>query len=102
MSDYTFRAGFLFCGLGAGARGFVLSRASLGHHRARFVNVGGIDNDPLACRDFEELTGGKATCADIAKMTPADLRAVMGDEPPDCIFQSSPCKGFSGLLSTAQ
>lgn len=42
----TFRAGFLFCGLGLGARGFIESRASLGDHGARFVSVGGAFNDP--------------------------------------------------------
>lgn len=98
----TFRAGFLFCGLGAGARGFIDAAANLGRDGARFESVGGVDNDPAACADFEYLTKSPATCADISKMTTADLRAAMGDEAPDCIFMSAPCKGFSGLLSAKQ
>lgn len=101
-STRTFRAGFLFCGLGAGARGFISSRANLGADDAVFESVGGVDNDPLACADFEYLTGSKSTCADISTMTVADLRAALGEEVPDVVFLSAPCKGFSGLLSSKQ
>jgi site-specific DNA-cytosine methylase len=103
MAEREFTAGFLFAGLGAGARGFLEARARLGADAGRFINLGGIDNDPLACRDFTTLTGGgRALCADLGTMTPAELRREWGDRSPDCVFLSPPCKGFSGLLSTKQ
>jgi site-specific DNA-cytosine methylase len=98
MTTHVFRAGFLFCGLGAGARGFLDATARLGQHDARFESVGGIDLDPLACADFETRTGSKATCADVATAQPSDLRAAWGEQAPDAVFLSAPCKGFSGLL----
>lgn len=96
---HEFSAGFLFCGLGSGTLGFIESTARLGDDEARFINAGGVDLDPDACADFEYLTGGKATVADVAKMKPKDLRKAWGGQRPDAVFQSSPCKGFSGLLS---
>jgi site-specific DNA-cytosine methylase len=96
----TFSAGFLYCGLGAGALGFLEACGQLGRDSARFVNVGGIDIDDAACADFEYLTGARATRADVSKMTPAELRAAWGERAPDCVFSSPPCKGFSRLLST--
>lgn len=99
MRERTFTVGFLFCGLGAGARGFLQARVNLGDDRARFRSLGGVDNDADACADFEQLTGSRAVCADVATMTPADLRAAWGETVPDCVFLSPPCKGFSGLLS---
>lgn len=98
----TFRAGFLFAGLGAGARGFLAARAHLGDAAARFVSVGGIDVDAEACSDFRRLTGSAALEADVATITPAALRAAWGDTAPDCVFLSPPCKGFSRLLGRAQ
>lgn len=98
----TFRAGFLFCGLGAGARGFLQARAHLGEDEATFVSVGGIDSDPEACADFRKLTGSPALCADVATLAPSELRAAWGPTAPDCVFLSPPCKGLSGLLSAAQ
>lgn len=100
-APHKFRAGFLFCGLGAGARGFLQAKGRLGTDTAEFVNVGGIDNDPLACADFEYLTGAPAFQADLATMQPATLRRAWGARVPDAVFTSPPCKGFSGLLSNA-
>lgn len=96
-----FRVGFLFCGLGAGALGFLRSGAQLGEDRAHFTSVGGVDNDPEACADFERLTGSRATLADVATMTPGELRDAWGQDAPDCVFLSPPCKGFSALLSAS-
>lgn len=93
-----FTALFPFGGLGAGARGFIHALARLGPDAARFRNLGGIDNDEAACEDFRRLSGGPALCADISKLTPADLIAFAGDRRPDCVFTSPPCKGFSRLL----
>lgn len=94
----TFAAGFLFCGLGAGALGFLDATARLGPNSATFENLGGVDLDPLSCADFEKLTGGQATQADLATMQPAELRAAWGPRTPDAVFLSPPCKGFSRLL----
>ena len=94
----TFSAGFLFCGLGAGALGFLDASSRLGPNSATFENVGGVDLDPLSCADFEMLTGGEATQADLATMQPAELRAAWGQRAPDAVFLSPPCKGFSRLL----
>ncbi|WP_242394822.1 DNA cytosine methyltransferase [Anaeromyxobacter oryzisoli] len=91
---------FPFCGLGAGARGFIEAMAQLGRDRARFVNLGGIDIDPEACTDFEQLADGPSLCADMATLTPAELLAFAGARRPDCVFLSPPCKGFSRLLPT--
>lgn len=44
------------------------------------------------------LTGAPALCADMHEVTPAQIRAGLGDETPDCVFTSPPCKGFSGLI----
>lgn len=94
-----FTAGFLACGLGAGALGFLEASARLAGDTARFRSLGGVDLDPASCADFEMLTGSPALCADLHTLTPAELRAAWGDRRPDAIFSSSPCKGFSGLLS---
>ena len=91
MSEHISRAGFLFCGLGAGARGFLESRVNRDGHTARFVSVGGIDNDPLACADFEKLTGTPGTVADLAAMQPRELVDVWGPVAPDVVFLSPPC-----------
>lgn len=95
----SFRVGFLFCGLGAGARGFLRAQARLGAETARFVSVGGIDNDPEACQDFVRLTGSPALTADLATLGPGALRHAWGTQAPDCVFLSPPCKGYSALLS---
>ncbi|WP_232447051.1 DNA cytosine methyltransferase [Burkholderia ubonensis] len=78
--------------------------------------MGGIDNDPAACRDFLSLVGVLCTRMDLftrgqytaywdreppsgwREATPADIRAAAGNEHPHCVFISSPCKGASGLL----
>lgn len=99
--SHTFTSAFLFCGLGAGARGFLEATARLGSSSGRFRSLGGVDNDPLACQDFEYLTKSPALCADLSTLTPAELRAAWGEASPDCLFLSPPCKGFSGLLSKA-
>ena len=94
----TFTAGFLFCGLGAGARGFLDARAQVSGTEAAFRSLGGIDVDEQSCADFETITGSPAVRADLATMQPDELRAAWGEEPPDAVFLSPPCKGFSGLL----
>lgn len=101
MRDVTFEADFIFCGLGLGALGFInaeLELPDLGV-KARFRARGGIDFDPLACRDFEYLTGAPALCANVESLTAAEVRAFLGPRAPHALFWSPPCKGASGLLS---
>lgn len=105
------------CGLGGGAAGFNRGEARLGDLRAKFRCLGGIDVDPAACRDFESKVGVPATCIDLfsreqyiafhgrepsadwREATPDDIRRAAGNEHPNIVFASYPCKGFSGLLS---
>ena len=102
MTSHAFTVGHLFCGIGGGAVGMAAAAARLGAHSASFRTVGGVDLDPVACRDFERLTGAPATCADVHVMTVAELRAAWGETAPDVVLMSPPCKGFSGLLSAAR
>lgn len=95
----TFRVLFPFCGLGAGALGFLRAAATLFDVEHRFVSMGGIDFDKHACRDFERLTKSPALCADVAKLTVEELIAFFGPDAPDVVFLSPPCKASSGLMS---
>jgi len=107
----------LFCGIGGGAKGFNNGQARVGNLMARFRCLGGIDNDPAAIRDFNRLAGVLGTRLDLfsreqyvafygqeppldwREATPDDIRRAAGNERPNIVFLSAPCKGFSGLLS---
>ncbi|KVT98561.1 DNA methyltransferase [Burkholderia ubonensis] len=108
---------FTMCsGLGGGAKGFQRALSRVGNMTAKWRCIGGIDNDPAACRDFLSLVGVLCTRMDLftcgqytaywdreppsgwREATPADIRAAAGNEHPHCVFISSPCKGASGLL----
>ncbi|KWC18626.1 DNA methyltransferase [Burkholderia ubonensis] len=108
---------FTMCsGLGGGAKGFQRALSRVGNMTAKWRCIGGIDNDPAACRDFLSLVGVPCTRMDLftrgqytaywdreppsgwREATPADIRAAAGNEHPHCVFISSPCKGASGLL----
>lgn len=107
----------LFCGLGAGARGFNRGSARVGHTGARLRCLGGIDVDSACVRDFRRLTGVPGTHLDLfdrgqyvafhgqepprdwREATPDDIRRAAGGERPHIVFLSPPCKGFSGLLA---
>jgi len=102
MTERTFRMLPLFAGCGGGARGFQQASARWGAHTARWQVLPGVDFDPGACTDFQTLTGVPGHCADLATMTPEELRAVAGDEAPDAVFASPPCQGFSALLPRAR
>ncbi|KUK53057.1 MAG: Site-specific DNA methylase [Desulfotomaculum sp. 46_296] len=106
----------LFAGIGGAALGFQQSVAEYKGMIGRFRTLGGVDVDPEACTDFEELTGAPAVEMDLfarsdyeafhgheppnewTEATAADLLAATGGEHPDVVFLSPPCKGFSGLL----
>lgn len=98
-TEMEFTAGFLFAGIGAGARGFLDAKVNLNGRVGCFRSVGGVDLDESACRDFERLTGSPSLTADLKTMTAEQLRGFMGEKAPDVIFMSPPCKGFSGLMS---
>ncbi|AJG18813.1 DNA cytosine methyltransferase [Cupriavidus basilensis] len=107
------------CGLGGGAKGFKKAASQVGNMIATWRCIGGIDVDPAAARDFEHLVGVPCTVMDLftramytafhgkeppagwREATAADVRRAAGNETPDCVFISSPCKGASGLLSEA-
>lgn len=122
-SERIIRHAHVFCGIGAGAKGFNMAKARVGNVVARFVCTGGIDVDAGAIRNFERLTGRPGTVMDLfdrdqyiafhgkeppagwREATPADVRAALvGSDGvrPDVVFLSAPCKGFSGLLSSKQ
>ncbi len=108
--------GHIFCGLGAGAKGFNLGKARVGNMIAKPRCIGGIDVMPAAIRDFNKLAGAVGTVMDLfsrqqyvafhgkeppinwREATPDDIRRAMGNEKPHIWFLSAPCKGFSGLL----
>ena len=107
----------LFCGLGAGARGFNRGTARVGNMQAVFRCLGGVDVNPAAIRDFNKLAGVPGTVLDLfdaeqyaafhgaqppagwRAATPQDIQAAAGHERPHIVFLSAPCKGFSGLLA---
>jgi hypothetical protein len=55
----------LFCGLGAGARGFNRGTARVGNMQAVFRCIGGVDVNPAAIRDFGRLAGVPGTVLDL-------------------------------------
>jgi len=93
---------FPFCGMGAGALGFLDTSVTLFGHEVRFRSLGGIDFDPVACGDFEYMTGSPAWCTSVEAITPEELRGRYGERAPDVVFMSPPCKGSSRLLSAAK
>ncbi|AAL49567.1 unknown [Sinorhizobium phage PBC5] len=117
FNDVVFTHFHLFCGLGAGAKGFNKGSARVGSLNAKFRCIGGIDNDPAAIRDFTRLAGVPGTLLDLFDLeqyrafhsrdpdpdwqqaVPDDIRRAAHGEFPDIVFLSAPCKGFSGLLS---
>lgn len=102
-------------GLGGGAKGFKKAASRVGNMVATWRCLGGIDVDPAAARDFEQLVGVPCTVMDLftramygkeppagwREATAADIRRAADNETPDCVFISSPCKGAPGLLSEA-
>ncbi|MRW82923.1 DNA cytosine methyltransferase [Pseudoduganella sp. FT26W] len=106
------------CGLGGGKQGFNAAQPQVGNMAATLRCIGGIDVDPAAIRDFDNAGPGRpGTVMDLftraqytafhGKEPPtgwrevgaADIRRAAGNESPNIVFISSPCKGASGLLS---
>lgn len=57
MADFEIRHSALFCGLGAGSKGFNDARPDIGTARGHFRCLGGIDVDPAAARAIAEEMG---------------------------------------------
>lgn len=102
MAEHVYTDLHFFCGIGGTKLGTAKARAIAGGETARFQAIGGIDVDPQACRDYERLTGAPALCVDVHQLEPAALRRFAGDRRPDFVASSSPCTGFSRLLSEAR
>lgn len=100
MSDHEFTIFHFFAGIGGKGLGAAKSAAERAGHRATFSTIGGVDIDPLACRDFTMLVGAPCHQADVHTMQPADLIRFAGEKAPDAIMLSPPCKGLSALLSS--
>lgn len=114
-TEYT--AAYLFGGIGGSALGFMGARAEYMGKMAKFRNICSIDADPVVCRNYELITGNSAIQMDLFdrqqyidfhqvdeppagwhEAEPWDIWQAFGEEVPDVIFTSPPCKGFSGLL----
>jgi site-specific DNA-cytosine methylase len=111
-----YKVACLFGGIGGGALGFSGARAEYMGKIAKFRTICSIDSDPVVCRNYESITGGKAVQMDLFdrqqytdffdkepstewhEATPWDIWQAFGEQVPDVIFTSPPCKGFSGLL----
>ncbi len=120
MSTVIVNHAHLYCGLGGGAKGMNQGRAQVGNLRAKFQCIGGIDVDAAAIRDFERMAGVSGTVMDLMnreqyidfhgqepsanwkEAMPLDICEAFNNEHPHILFLSAPCKGFSGLLSTAK
>ncbi len=108
---------YLFCGIGGATAGFQNAEEEYKGIKGNFETICGIDCDPEACQDFENITGSRAVCMDLfsreqyikfhgneppkgwKEIRPEDIRKACGGVKPDGVFLSAPCKGFSGLLS---
>ncbi len=117
LVKHTLKHFHFCCGLGGGAKGFNRAKPVVGNMQAEWRCVGGIDVDPAGLRDFERLAGVPGTLMDLftrdqytrfhgseppagwKEATADDVRRAAGNEDPDAVFISSPCKGASGLLS---
>lgn len=117
MTTKEIRHGHLFCGIGAGAKGFNKARPSVGSVSGVFRCIGGIDVDREAIADFGRLTGvagtvldlfdrsqyidfhGREPGADWREAGTTEIHRAFNWERPHIVFLSAPCKGFSGLLS---
>lgn len=111
-----FNALYLCAGIGGGAKGFQDSVEEYKGIMGKIKTLAGIDNDPLACEDFERITGAPAFCMDLferrdyiafhgqeppedwKEVTPEDIKNTTKGISPDIVFVSAPCKGLSALL----
>jgi len=112
---------FHFCGgIGGGGLGFNRGEARVGRMVARPRCIGMVDVDPVAVANFERIVGASGTCLDLfdrdqyiafhgheppadwREATPEDIRRAAGNERPNVVFMSTPCKGNSGLITSTK
>ena len=74
---------------------------ALGLKWAGFTGVGAFDLDPKALRGLARNTGWPTFLCDVAKLSPADVRAWV-KRCPRLVVMSPPCKRFSDLLPPEQ
>lgn len=79
MKEYT--ALHLFAGIGGAALGFQGARTEYKGMVGTFRTLAGIDCDPEACQDFENLTGAPAVQMDL--FSREQYKSFHGQEPPD-------------------
>lgn len=91
-----------FGGCGGGALGLQAAHATVKGIRGRFRLLGGLDIEQKACDTFEYLTGVHQLCSDIRNVTPAKLRAYIGDTAPDLTATSAPCQASSQLITNTK
>jgi site-specific DNA-cytosine methylase len=115
MHEYTLA--ILFGGIGGASLGFLGSRGEALGKVGRFRIVCSIDCDPVANRNHDIITGtntavtmdlfsreqyldfhGHEPPADWQEVEPWYIWEAFGEQVPDVVFTSPPCKGFSGLL----
>ncbi len=107
-------------GSGGGKMGFNRGEARVGAATAVPRCIGGVDVDLAGMADFNRIPGAPATPLDLftreqfaafhgglppagwREAVPDDFRRAAGGERPHVVFMSTPCKGFSGLLSEKQ
>ncbi|ACL57888.1 DNA cytosine methyltransferase [Methylobacterium nodulans] len=105
------------CGAGGGAKGFNRGQARVGAVVAAPRCIGAVDVDPAGIADFDRVAGVRGTVLDLftreqfvafhgrqpgpgwREAVPDDFRRAAHGERPHVVFMSTPCKGFSGLLS---
>ncbi len=103
------------CGIGGQDLGLEQSSHQYKGVTGKFKTIFGIDVDPIACKNFERITGNKALCIDLftrrqyimfhghepgpdwEELTPTKLRELCKIRP-DVVIMSPPCKGNSRLL----
>lgn len=108
------------CGIGGQDLGLDESQHDYKGITGKFHTIAGFDNDPIACKNFERITGNRAVCADLftreqyimfhgkepgpewRELTPEDIRKSCNNIYPDVVFMSPPCKGNSRLLPKKQ
>lgn len=103
------------CGIGGQTLGLQQSESEYKGITGSFEMLAGYDNDPVVCKNYEQITGSNAVRADLftreqfilfhgkepgpewEELTAAKVREQCG-KTPDVVVMSPPCKGFSRLL----
>lgn len=110
-------AAILFGGIGGFSAGLKRSLVEANGNVYRWKVLCSIDFDPVACKNHDLVTGeqtavqmdlfnrdqyrkwfGEEPPEEWREVTPLDVWKAFGEQVPDYIFLSPPCKGFSGLL----